>query len=198
MYAKVQRQNLDVLRLFASCGNDCNVEKLEKAEVFDELQPLVEELQWSLEAQEQKLEELLTTERRPKLRPSSARPAAPRTGDDAERTGLQSHCWQVGEKSSNFWTPGGWEGVSRVGEALWRTCTKLAVAKEEKRTEAAHEALLKLRSVAAGGAVGAPETRAPVEGTRSWAMSPGVAVQRAKASDLLLKALKKSSEPEPS
>ena len=49
------------------------------------------------------------------------------------------------------------------------------------RTEAAHEALLKLRSVAAGGAVGAPETRVPVEGTRSWAMSPGVAVQRAKA-----------------
>eukprot|EP00913_Durusdinium_trenchii_P008730 g8198.t1 len=90
-------------------GNDCNVEKLEKAEVFDELQPLVEELQWSLEAQEQKLEELLTTER------------------SERRAATSGHL--VGGR-----------------------------------------ALLKLRSVAAGGAVGAPETRAPVEGTRSWAM----------------------------
>ncbi|CAK9030006.1 unnamed protein product, partial [Durusdinium trenchii] len=61
--ATVQKLRMELSVRKLRSGNDCNVEKLEKAEVFDELQPLVEELQWSLEAQEQKLEELLTTER---------------------------------------------------------------------------------------------------------------------------------------
>ena len=49
----------------------------------------------------------------------------PRTSESRNPLEASSTSTENGQKSA---------GVSRVGEALWRTCTKLAVAKEEKRS----------------------------------------------------------------